>query len=159
MTDGGEPRNDGTTEGDELMAALRSAVHRLEPVPDEVVAAAKGSYVWRTIDDELAALTADTLTESALAGVRGQGNRSVTFALHDIVVELEITDRPMGVALTGQVIADDVDSVQLQSPMLTTDVPVDALGRFRVDVPVPGPVRLRCRLGGERIVTTEWVSV
>jgi hypothetical protein len=159
MTDGGEPRNDSTTEDDALVAALRRAVHRLEPVPDAVVAAAKGSYAWRTIDDELAALTADTLTDPALAGVRGDGNRSVTFSLDDVVVELEIADRPVGVALTGQVIADHVEGLQLQSPTLTADVPVDSLGRFRVDVPVPGPVRLRCRLGGHRVVTTEWVAV
>ena len=45
-----------------------------EPVPADVVAAAKATFTWRTIDAELAALTFDSVADAdALAGVRGGG--------------------------------------------------------------------------------------
>jgi len=47
-------------ETDPTFATLRSVIERADPVPPPVVAAAKASFTWRTIDSELAELVADS---------------------------------------------------------------------------------------------------
>ena len=59
------------------MEALARAVQAIEPVPADVVAAAKASFTWRTIDAELAELTFDSVADTdALVGrARGPAGR------------------------------------------------------------------------------------
>ena len=51
-----------------------SALREADPVPEHVLAAARGAWTWRTIDQELADLVFDSATE--LSGVRDHGGRA-----------------------------------------------------------------------------------
>src|SRR3954452_9417959 len=136
MTGGGSTDR---TSDDELLAALGRALEQQEAVPDDVVAAAKASFAWRTIDAELAALTFDSVADAeALAGVRagggGGGPRALTFEHDDVIVEGEVTERGGRRTLVGHVAPAPLESVEVhqagQAEPLREDA--DALGRFRV---------------------------
>jgi hypothetical protein len=144
---------------DELERLLGIAVARHDPVPAEVVSAAKASYTWRTVDAELAALTFDSLFEDAGAGLRSStGLRSLTFEVGDAVVELEVSEGSPG-ELEGQVMAGDVSAVEAQRPDETRAVSLDHAGRFRLTGVLPGPLRLVVRLATGQTVVTEWVTI
>src|ERR1700732_817424 len=98
---GGE---EGQTWDERLLAQLRHLARTADPVPDEVVFAARGSFAWRRVDADLAALTFDSLLDDAgLATVRsGDAVRLVTFDAGDVSVELEITARGPRRRLLGQ---------------------------------------------------------
>jgi hypothetical protein len=154
----------GASEDDRLLEALGEALRALDAVPPEVVTAAKEAFTWRTIDDELLALSLDSLTDDQLlAGVRGRGPRSLTFEDPDVAIEIEVVDQGQQRTITGQATAEGLRAVQLhagaqQEPI---DVQVDELGRFHAsDVPA-GPLRIRVLLDGDppRTVATEWVTV
>ncbi len=50
---------------DPMFATLRNVIDHADPVPQAVVDAARAAYTWRTIDAELAELTADSAMASA----------------------------------------------------------------------------------------------
>jgi hypothetical protein len=148
---------------DGVLEALARAVQAVDPVPPEVLFAAKEAFTWRSIDEELAMLTFDSLVD-AVAGVRGSGPRAVTFEAGEVVIEIEVGEQGTSRSLTGQVVAEDLSEVELHVPTTARPIPVevDRSGRFRTGAVPAGPIRLRCRLGDEgrrRILTTEWVVV
>jgi hypothetical protein len=165
MTAGGsfDPSSD-----DELMAALGRALQHQDPVPDDVVEAAKATFAWRTIDAELAALTFDSVADAdALVGVRsggGGGPRALTFEYEDVVVEVEVTEHGGRRSLVGHVAPAPLDWVEVHQGGRTEAVrhEADAHGRFQVPDLVAGPFRLLCRFGtGARwpVMLTEWVTI
>ncbi len=166
MTEGGslDPHND-----DDLMQALGRAVQVSEPVPAEVVAAAKASFTWRTLEAELAELaelTFDSLADAdALVGVRGPGGpRALTFEHDDVVVEVEVTEDGARRTLVGHVTPSPVDWVELHQASGTEPVrfEADSFGRFRVPGIAAGPFRLLCRFrqGAPRpVMLTQWVTI
>ena len=159
---------------DALVAALRDAAGRYEPVPPAVVATARDAFGLRDLDAELAALVDDGAEVSAeVAGVRSAtaAARLLVSAVDDVEVELEVTEVGGRRSLVGQVhadadAADDGDGdvqveveVEVQTPSTTWAAPVDVHGRFAVDDVPAGPLRLRLRLGGSRTVVTAWSVV
>ena len=63
---------------DALQELLGIGLQDADPVPEHVLAAARGAWTWRTIDQELADLVFDSATE--LSGVRDRGGaRQLTF--------------------------------------------------------------------------------
>src|SRR4051794_36471791 len=156
---------------DEHLSALGRALEQRESGPDEVVAAAKTSLSWRTIDAELATLTFDSVADDeALAGVRsgggggGGGPRALTFEHGDVIVELEVTERGGRRTLIGHVAPAPLDSVEVhqagQAEPLRQDA--DPLVRFRVADLAAGPFRLLCRFrpeAGSPVMLTEWVVI
>ena len=81
---------------DPLMAEVRAVLENADPVPPAVLAAAKGTFTWRTIDSELAELvadSADSLAGAVGAGVRGEtAPRLLTFEAAGLVVEVEVAE-------------------------------------------------------------------
>jgi hypothetical protein len=151
---------------DELMAALARALQDQEPVPDDVVAAAKATFAWRTIDAELAALTFDSVADAdALVGVRGSGGpRALTFEYDDVVVEVEVTEHGGRRSLVGHVAPAPLEWVEVQQAGRTEPVrhEADAHGRFQVPDLVAGPFRLLCRFRSgapSPVMLTEWVMI
>jgi len=47
----------------EVEERLRELIEQLDPVPEQLLAAALGSYTWRTVDSELALLVLDSVEE------------------------------------------------------------------------------------------------
>lgn len=162
MTDGGSTEL-GTD--DEVMVALATASRAVGGPPPDVVAAAKATFTWRTIDAELAELTFDSGADSdALAGVRsGGGARALTFEHDDVVVEVEVNEDAGGRTLVGQVGPAAPEWVELQqaSGAAAVRFETDDMGRFRVPGVASGPVRLLCRFpaGGRPELLTAWVTI
>jgi hypothetical protein len=140
---------------DELRAAATTTA---DPLPSRVKAAALAAYTWRTIDAELAQLSFDSADEAALAGVRGDAPRLLSFSSDDVTIDVEVARDPAHRSLTGEAVPAPTHVEMQRATGDVVDVPCDANGRFRLDGAAPGPARFRLAIGG-RIVTTGWVSI
>jgi hypothetical protein len=141
-----------STDDDRFMEELGRALSE-ESVPDHRRQAARAAFTWRTIDEELLALTHDSL-EQADAAVRGVALdvRTLGFESDGLSLELEVD----GDRVIGQVLDAEVDEVLVESVAEgTQSSPVDASGVFSVQVPT-GPVRLGVRLDG-LLRHTPWI--
>ena len=151
-------------ETDPTFATLRSVVDRADPVPPAVIAAAKASFTWRTIDSELAELvtdSADSLSVGSGAGVRGESApRLLTFEAAGLNVEVEVAGSGATRRLVGQLVPMTRADVVVRWNTGSTSTTADDLGRFVVtDVPA-GLVSLAVqRPTEEKPVLTSWVSV
>ena len=151
-------------ETDPTFATLRSVVDRADPVPPAVIAAAKASFTWRTIDSELAELVTDSansLSVGAGAGVRGESApRLLTFEASGLSVEVEVAESGTSRHLVGQLVPMPAAEVVVRWHTGSTSTTADDLGRFVVsDVPA-GLVSLAVRRSKDASpVVTSWVSV
>jgi len=142
-----------STDDEGLMEELARAVAQTEAVPDHRREAARAAFTWRTIDEELLALTHDSL-EMADAAVRGALDvRTLGFEADGLSLELEVDgDRVFGQVLDNS----DVDEVVVESVESGSQTcPVDASGVFSVVVP-QGPVRFAVRIDGA-LQHTPWI--
>jgi hypothetical protein len=139
---------------DELLERLRVAASVHDAVPLDVLAAARGAFALRTLDDELADLLFDSLLDEDLVGVRGGGPRQLSFGADEVTIDVDVDDH----GIVGQLAGPEATGVELQTPDVRLAADVDDLGRFFLDHLPAGPFRLRIDLGGRR-VTTEWVNL
>jgi hypothetical protein len=147
---------------DVLMEELRALAAAHDPVPPEVLAAARGSYTWRTIDAELAAIVYDSaLDVERLTAVRSADTvRLLTFETAELAIELEVTPAAGGRRILGQLVPPGPGFVELRHGGGLLELEADELGRFAADGVEPGPVSLRCRREREgTAVETEWVTI
>ena len=156
MTTGGADE----TMNDPILLALAAAVRRDDPVPPSVIADAKASYTWRSIDAELAALSYDSVSDaSALAGVRQTDHaaiRELTFAFRDATVHVQIARG----GLHGQVVPPRRGEAELHvdgRPVRTTEV--DDQGWFSF-APLPATAfRLLWRIAGGGTAMTDRLTL
>ncbi|GIF62726.1 hypothetical protein Ais01nite_07610 [Asanoa ishikariensis] len=138
----------------EIVAALAEARKAAAEVPERIREIGRSAYAWRTVDAELAALSADTDTP---IGTRAEpaAVRALTFAARDLTIEVEITDD----ALHGQVVPPTPGEIELRDRTGVVAVAqVDELGWFVLG-PVPrGMFRLHLR-AGDAVVVTEWITI
>lgn len=160
---GAEPGDDAVD--DNLLAELRSAVDVHDPVPVRVLAAAKASLTWRTIDDELADLAFDSSVDASPVLVRGPGPASeeqlLTFETERVSVDLQVTVRGEGRRLMGQLAPAGVADIEVRSAAgVVVTTRSDELGRVpALDVPA-GPLSLRIQFPGQPVaIVTDWVTV
>jgi hypothetical protein len=150
----------GEMNNDQLMEVLARALDAADPVPEAVLAAAKASFTWRTIDAELAALVFDSATEE-LAGVRSiEASRQMTFRTPGVEIELVVVSETSR-RLVGQLVPPQTAEIELHHEEVTRTARSDNLGRFTFhDVPA-GTVRLVCKLADEdgAIIQTEWIII
>jgi hypothetical protein len=141
-----------STDDEGLMEELARAMAEVEAVPDHRREAARGAFTWRTIDEELLALTHDSL-ELADAAVRGELDvRTLGFESDGLSLEIEVD----GDRVSGQVLDAEVDEVVVESVGDgSSSVPVDSSGIFSVVVPA-GPVRFGVRVAGV-LRRTPWI--
>jgi hypothetical protein len=143
---------------DELLLDVGEAL-RPEPLELEVLAAAQRVQAWRTadVDRALAALLYDSELDRT-AGVRGPlsgGPRNLVFALGELRVEIELSDR----GIEGQLIPPEPGQVRLFNEAgLVAEVLADEVGCFTFPVGRSGPIRIECQVAG-RQVATEWISI
>src|SRR3954471_7513130 len=99
-----------STDDEGLMKELGQALKQAS-VPDHRREAARAAFTWRTIDEELLALTHDSL-EMADATVRGVLDvRTLGFESDGLSLEIEVD----GDRVIGQVLDTDVDEVVVES--------------------------------------------
>jgi hypothetical protein len=138
-----------------LMQQLRAAFAGAE-VSAERRRAAQGAFAWRTIDEELLALSHDSWVE-AQAVVRASTQevpaRSLSFEGGGIELEVELG----GGQLTGQLMPAQACRITVQTPSGPPHaVTVDESGFFEIaDIP-GGPVRFRIELD-EQTLLTPWL--
>ena len=162
MTDAKEP-NAIDPADDKLLQDLARTVARTDPVPPSVLAAARATFTWRTIDAELAALSYDSvLDERPLAGIRGAATeRVLTFEASGVSIEVEVREDGQRRSIIAQLVPPQQADVALDHRDGTASVVADELGRFAVDDIPAGPVRLRVRNAGPAAVAvhTEWLPL
>src|SRR6202165_46621 len=106
--EGHQPQDLEPVEEEQLLAELRQLGRKLDPVPAEVLFAARGSLAWRRVDAELADLSFDSLVDGdlELAGVRSGDDsvRLVSFDGPDLTVEVEVAAVGDHRRLVGQLV-------------------------------------------------------
>lgn len=144
---------------DPLLAELRNVVDRADPIPDRVVAAARASFAWRTIDTELAELVADS--SLAGSGVRAaEAARLLTFEADGVEIELEVAETGSSRRLTGQLIPVGAAQVTIRWGDGSLEVRADDLGRFSAEGIPATTVSLEIlRARAEHPVVTSWVAI
>jgi hypothetical protein len=144
---------------DPMFATLRSVIDRTDPVPQAVVEAARAAYTWRTIDAELAELTADSAM--ATAGVRStSAPRLLTFQGAGVEVEVEVAQTGSTRHLSGQLVPMGAAHITVRWSGGTQETTADDLGRFAVDRVPAGSVSLAIlRMGSDQPIVTSWISI
>ena len=143
-------------EDDRLLLELRALAIEDDPVPLEALAAARSAIAWRTMDAELAELTADTSVDVGLVGVRSAETPvMLTFDSAGLTVEVELLEAGGRRRLMGQLVPPGPGTVEVRHRAGVATVAVDEVGRFSVDDVVAGPVSLRCS-SGAGVVQTDW---
>jgi hypothetical protein len=148
---------------EQLPGELRRLLRAADPVPAQVVEAARSSYGWRTLEWELARLTADSLLVGA--DVRGEQPRLLTYQAGDRTIEVEVSDLGGRLRVLGQLVPPQAARVRADQPAATgrAEVVADALGQFTIRGLPPGPTRFVCQPvgpGGEpegAEVHSEWL--
>jgi hypothetical protein len=146
-----------------LLAAFRKVQKAADsPLPQRYVDLAKGSFVLRTAQAELATL----IEESELAGTasvtRGK-ERLAVFGSGSLSVEVVVSPRPGAGSwqLLGQIMPAKAARVQVrrQHQAEQASVAADDLGRFMLDQLTSGPLSLSIEVNGEPPVSTEWIVI
>lgn len=140
---------------DDLVARLRALSSQLDPVPDELVMAARSALAYRDLDERLAEL----VEEPALAGAgtRGDADDSwFTFEVDDVVIEVAVRTRAGEQHLVGQVDGAAVSRVSVRQPGGSSDPEVDELGRFSTSI-TAGPVSVAVELADGSRIATSWI--
>ena len=147
-----------TDRDQELLAELRGVAARMDPVPDELIAAARSAFAWRTMDAELARLVEDASPEdSRLVGVRSGATATLlSFEAPDLAVEVEVLVTGGRRRLLGQLIPGQPGRVEVRHRAGRTEVTADEVGRFAADDLPPGPMSLRSEATGGRRIETDW---
>jgi hypothetical protein len=162
--DGPVDRGGAEAGGEEqLLAALRQLGRGLDPVPAEVILAARGSLAWRRVDAELAPLSFDSSVDREPKPA-GDAVRLVSFDGPDVTVEVEIAAVGDRHRLAGRLVPPQVATIELRSPAAPAGrhgsaTEADGLGRFVLDRFPGGPASLRCLLASGRAVETGWLLI
>jgi len=147
---------------DPLDDDLRRVVAAVDPVPGPVLDAARVAFTWRTVDEELAALVADSAATLGLtAGVRSApgGPRLLTFEAPSLAIEVEV-DEEGGRRLLGQLVPPQPGEVEVLTPDgAVVAVIADPLGRFLAEDVPAGPLRLVVTGPGGLRVATSWTTL
>jgi hypothetical protein len=144
---------------DPLLVELRSVIEVADPVPAGVVATAKASFAWRTIDAELAELVADSgLVDSSARAAAAA--RLLTFEAAGCTVEVEVAETGATRHLVGQLIPMERTNLTVRWPDGSRDAESDELGRFSLDDLPAGPISLTIRRAdSDPPVATSWVII
>jgi hypothetical protein len=145
----------------QLLDELRRVVAVGDPVPDDVIAAAKASFTWRTIDAELAELAFDSLLDGDAVLVRGTDQpRLLTFEGSTVTIELIVVTEAGDRKVIGQLVPEQRATVEIDHGRGTASAVVDDLGRFSAAGLGSGPMRVRVTPDTDPQVTqTDWVAI
>jgi hypothetical protein len=151
---------------DESLAdRLAQLFREVDAPPPAVVELARLSFGLRSLDAELATLTADSLVDPLSSTVRAggpdSGPRLLTFETADLAVELEVSGSGRRRRLLGQLLPPEPARIEVRQPSAPDLrwVDADERGRFVVESVDPGPVSLTCHRPGRRPIATEWTTV
>jgi hypothetical protein len=114
---------------EDLEGALRGLFRDVDRVSSAAREAANAAFGWRSVNAELARLTADSGRE--LAHLRGGPPRLLTFAVDRLLIELEVSPGD-GPALIGQLDPPQAAEVTVEAAAGPRTTRADEHGRFLV---------------------------
>jgi hypothetical protein len=141
---------------DVLLADLQEALASSAADSEATAQAGYAAFTWRTVDDELAALTYDSLVDDRVL-VRSPvaAPRRLVFGAGETSLELELT----GDRVTGQLVpAAPAEVVVVTGATEVTRTGADDAGLFTTTVPRGVPFRLRCTTASGTFAT-DWVRL
>jgi hypothetical protein len=140
------------TDDEKLMEELARAEAQTRDVPPHRQQAAYGAFAWRTVDEDLLALTHDS-SVLADAAVRGADDvRTLSFEGGGVSLEIEVDDgRVMGQVLQGLSCDVTIESSDGRSET----VRADASGIFALTA-LSGPIRFAVEHDGV-LRRTAWI--
>ncbi|MFF5261069.1 hypothetical protein ACFY4C_19190 [Actinomadura viridis] len=171
VNDGGV--NDGDARDlDPLLERVRAACQALDPLPAEVLAAARAALRWREPGAELAELSGDHGTRpEALAGaVRGaedgtdpaDGPRTLTFTARGVLIEIEVSGTGPARDVVGRLAPPVPARVRVRHPALVPGRPetsADRAGQFTFAGLPRGLVSFAFLVPDGTSIVTSWVRL
>ncbi len=151
--------DDWIADDDLLLDELRSALREAAPVPADVVTAAKAVYTMRTLDEELARLSYDSMADPELAGAfrsEPMSVRSLVFGIGDTTLDVDV----LADSFVGQLSPALPGSIVVETrfyPPRRADI--DPMGMFSVPLCPPGDVRFRVEPSDGDGFVTEWTRI
>lgn len=148
-------------EVDERLAAELSAFFaRTDPVPPAVLAAAKTAIEFRDLDAQIAELLSDSVLEDKeLAGVRGAGQRLLSFGIGKRYLEVDVSAVGDHRSLSGYVVPHEPGVLRVEGAQGSFEAEVDDRGRFRVARVPRGPVRFSVHIPNRPVISTRWLAL
>jgi hypothetical protein len=140
---------------------LRQIIEHLDPVPENLLAAAKDCYTWRTIDSDLAELVFDSVAEAHGVLVRGADHaRLLSFEATGLTVDVQVTGTGQARRIIGQLAPPQRARVRIRQGPDVRALDSDELGRFSGALR-EGPFSLMCTgtAAGSRPVITDWIAL
>ena len=138
---------------------LRQIIEQVDPVPENLLAAAKDCFTWRTIDGDLAELVFDSVAGDHRVLVRGADHaRLLSFKAAGLTVEVQVTGVGQARRIIGQLAPPQRARVRIRQGPDVRALDADELGRFS-GVLREGPFSLMCTgiAAGSRPVVTDWI--
>jgi hypothetical protein len=147
-----------TTDPDhDLLGELRALHDRLDPLPENVAAAARAAFEWRDVDTELARLSSDR--RPAELGMRSTADaRLLRFRGRRGGAEVEVLAVGSRRKLVGQLLPVCSGVVTAAVREGEVEAAADLLGCFRFEDLPAGPLQLRW-VTATGPVATSWVVV
>ncbi|MFB4317975.1 hypothetical protein [Actinomadura sp. 21ATH] len=145
---------------DGLLAQVRATYQALDPVPAEVLAAARAALAWRRPGAELAELTGDHAGQAG--AVRGTPARTLTFTARDTVIEMEIAGTGREREIAGRLAPPSPARVHVRHPELPPGGPethADDTGHFALPAIPEGLVSLLFHLPDGTSIVTSWIRL
>jgi hypothetical protein len=148
---------------DDLLGRVRATFQALDPVPAEVLAAARSALSWRVPGADLAETIDNLAPLGAMAGVRGaEDARTLTFATSHMVIELEIDGTGHGREIAGRLAPPVPAEVRVRHLGLVPEQPgacADQAGHFALPVLPEGLVSLAFLLPDGTSIVTSWIRL
>lgn len=146
---------------DPLIGEVRSFFAKHDPVPREVELAARAAFELRHIDRQIAKLLRDSalIDGLELAGVRGSGARSLTFACGESFIEIDIESRGPHLRVSGYVMPAAPGRITIERGDDSHELELDSHGRFSASTSAVGLVRFGVEQAGRPAFFTEWIAV
>jgi hypothetical protein len=149
----------------ELMALLGGIALALDPPPANSYAIGYGLFSLYRMEDELAALVADSLTSAGAVRASTTDVRMLSFESSELTVEVQSSRIGGRISVLGQVFESDSGETAVRVVYLETQdgiqasVVADSAGRFEFEDIPAGLVRFRVATGENSGVATAWTQL
>jgi hypothetical protein len=148
---------------DELLARLAKITKVVDPVPPSSYELGHASYGLLHIDDELAALVADSALDASAVRSQDSDVRLLSFEGKAAGLEIQVSPGRSASTLLGQLVPSDHHPgavAHLETPGgALASTPVDEDSRFEFDHVPHMLVRVRVERPGRAALSTGWLEI